>query len=270
VPPAAPDDRAQPPGWRDWPVGAEPPPQWPQRWEDGRARAVDAVRDRLTTRRDPVRRHQRRKRWTRRSMAARGAATLGLAWVTMHVDPAPGIELGEVFWGTTTVLVGAGAVGAGRRLWQLERTSPPVMPPRPAPLPPAGSAARGALVRLAERERVLADLLVHLGPAADDPRLVAADAAGALRTHGARVTAVEAARRGAPPDSRAGLDAAVMVLARQLDDGVDGYDALVIAAADAVSASASLQTGDPVLALRLTDATDALAGLARGLREVAG
>jgi hypothetical protein len=188
----------------------------------------------------------------------------------MHVDAAPGIDLGEVFWGTTTVVVGVGAAGAGRRLWRLEHMTPPAAPPRPAPLPPAGSAARAGLERLAEREWVLAGLLAHLGSAADDPRLVAADAAAALRKHGARVAAVEAARRVAPPESRAGLDAAVAVLVRQLDDGVAGYDALVVAAADAVSASASLQAGDALLAYRLTDATEALAGLARGLREVGG
>jgi hypothetical protein len=269
----------RPAGWPppagEWPPPAGwPPPgaEWPQRWDAGRVRAVEAaarVRAQVAGRRDPVRRHERRKRWTRRSLVARGVATLGLAWVTMHVDPAPGIELAEVFWGTTTAIVAAGAVGTGRRLWKLEHTSPPVAPPRPAPLPPAGSAARGALGRLAERERVLADLLAHLGSAADDPRLVAADAAAALRAHGARVTAVEAARSGAPPESRAGLDAAVAVLARQLDEGVAGYDALVVAAADAVSASATLQAGNPVLAQRLTDATDALAGLAQGLRDVA-
>jgi hypothetical protein len=43
-----------------------------------------------------------------------------------------------------------------------------------------------------------------------------------------------------------------------------------VAAADAVSASATLSVADPVLAQRLADATDALAGLARGLREVSG
>jgi len=243
--------------------------------EGGRLWAADAtgrVRERLTRRRDPVRRHERRKRWTRRSFAARCIATAGLAWLTMHVDPTPGIDLGEVFWGSTTVVVGAGAVGTGRRLWQLEH-NPPVAPPRtapPPPLPPAGSAARRPLQRLAERERVLADLLAHLGPAADDPRLVAAGAAAALRAHGARVAAVEAARHGAAPASRAGLDAALAVLTHQLDDGVAGYDELVAAAADAVAASATLQAGDPMLAQRLAEATDALAGLAQGLREVTG
>jgi hypothetical protein len=58
------------------------------------------------------------------------------------------------------------------------------------------------------------------------------------------------------------------VLLRRLDDGVAGYDALVVAAADAVSASATFQAGEPVLAARLQDATDALAGLAAGLRDV--
>jgi hypothetical protein len=97
---------------------------------------------------------------------------------------------------------------------------------------------------------------------------VAADAAAGLRRHADRVTAVHRARVGAPPASRPGLDAALGVLLRQLDDGVSGYEALVVAAADAVSASATFQAGDPVLASRLTDATDALAGLAAGMRDV--
>jgi hypothetical protein len=79
---------------------------------------------------------------------------------------------------------------------------------------------------------------------------------------------VDRARSGAPPAARAGLDAALGVLVQQLDDGVAGYDALVVAAADAVSATATFKAGDPVLASRLTGATDALAGLAAGLREV--
>ena len=140
----------------------------------------------------------------------------------------------------------------------------------PAPRrPPRGCPARRPLDRLAERERALAGLLGHLGAAGDEPREVAADAAATLRELGARTTAVDRARRGAPPASAAGLDAAVAVLMRQLEAGVAAYDALVVAAADAVAASATLQAGDPVLLLRLTEATDSLAGLAQGLREVA-
>ena len=56
----------------------------------------------------------------------------------------------------------------------------------------------------------------------------------------------------------AGLDAAVAVLVERLDAGVAAYAALVVAAADAVAASATLQAGDPVLLLRLTEATDSL------------
>jgi hypothetical protein len=122
--------------------------------------------------------------------------------------------------------------------------------------------------RLAEREKVLADLFGHLGAGADSACAVAADAAAALRVHAARVTSVDQARRGAPPDSRASLDTAVAGLRGQLDAGVAGYDALVVAAADALSASASVEAGDKVLAARLQDATDELAGLAAGLRDV--
>jgi hypothetical protein len=287
-PPAAPP-WSHPPG--EWPAGAEravdapspapPPTGWPATglspWGSGRVgwvrgAALSGLRvaapaaerrfqQAVTAWRDPGRRFERSKRRARRWLVLLSLLTAALAVATWQVSDGGW----AVPVGLATVLVGLKAVEAGRRVWRLEHTAAP--PPSAAPLP-RGSAAWPAMQRLAERERVLADLLSHLGPSADDTRCVAADAVAALRTHAARVSAVDRARRGAVPAARAGLDAALAVLVQQLDDGVAGYDALVVAAADAVSAAATFQAGDPVLASRLADATDTLAGLAAGLREV--
>jgi hypothetical protein len=219
---------------------------------------------------DPARAFRRSRRRAQRALAVRSFGTLGLAWLTTTVGVAPGIEMGEVFWGSATVAVGVTAVGAARRVWRLQHTDPPAPAPRRWPLPPRGSAVRPPLERLAQRERALAELLGHLGPDAAEARAVAADAAGALRAVGARAAAVEQARLGATPATEPGLDAALGLLLRQLEEGVAAYDSLVAAAADAVAASVTLHAGDPVLAARLSDAVDALAGLARGLREIAG
>ncbi|MEN3361968.1 MAG: hypothetical protein V7637_5950 [Mycobacteriales bacterium] len=216
--------------------------------------------------RDPARRFARSKRRARRMLLLMALVTAGLAWLTAHVaGDVPGIQAAQVFWAACTAVAAVKTAGAGYRVWRLAHTAPPL--PAPQPLP-RDAAAYPAMRRLDERERVLADLLSHIGPAADDTRGVAADAAAALRRHASRATAVDRARAGAPPTSRAGLDAALGVLVQQLDDGVAGYEALVLAAADAVSASATLQAGDPVLGARLADATDRLAGLAAGLRDV--
>jgi hypothetical protein len=238
--------------------------------DDARRWAGDRVAA-LTGWRDPARQHARRVRRARRAVGVRAVGAGGLAWVTSVVGATPGIEAGELAWGGATAVVALGALGAGRRLAELRRTPPPPRP-RPAARPrrlPRDCPARGPLDRLDERERVLAGLLDHLGPAGDDTRAVSADAAAALRELGARTAAVDRARRGAPADSAAGLDAAVTLLVQRLEAGVAAYEALVVTAADAVAATASLHAADPVLLARLTEATDALAGLAAGLREVA-
>jgi len=244
-----------------------------------RATARDGLamlRQAVTSRRDPARLHAKRLRRARRAVGVRSVAAAGLGWLTATVGATPGLELGEVAWGGATAVAALGAVSAGLRLAELRRA--PVPAPRTAPLPgavrvkrpPRDCPSRGPLDRLADRERALAGLLVHLGPAADEPRVVAADAAALLRELGSRITAVDRARRGAPDASRAGLDSAVTSLVGRLEAGVTAYEALVVAAADAVAAGATLRTGDALLAARLSEATDSLAGLAAGLREVAG
>jgi hypothetical protein len=213
---------------------------------------------------DPVAAFERTQRRAWRGFWTRAAGTVLFVIGFTQVD---GLTA-HVATGALAVGCGISAVGSGWRAWRLSRATPPAPPPAPVPLPPKGSPARPAMERLAERETVLADLFGHLGAGADSARAVAADAAAALRVHAARVTSVDRARRGAPPDARASLDTALASLRGQLDAGVAGYDALVVAAADALSASASVAAGDKVLSARLQDATDELAGLAAGLREV--
>jgi hypothetical protein len=214
-----------------------------------------------------VRKFARKKRRARRKLAFRAVLTAVLALIAVTTGSRSGLEVSEALWGSAAAVSAWRLVGAGRRVWRLERTPPP--PPAPGPLPPPESVARPAMERLQEREQVLADLVGHLGPAAGDTPRVAADAAAALRAHAARATSVDRARRGAPPAALPGVDAALAVLMQQLDDGIAGYEALITALAEAVCATATFHTTDPLLAQRLQEATDALAGLAAGLREIA-
>jgi hypothetical protein len=205
---------------------------------------------------DPARLHARRLERAHRSTRAQSYAAGGVGLATAAAVPLAG--LGPVVYagGGLTAVVAGGAALAGMELRRLRRMPPP--PPKPA-RPPRDSPARGPLDRLAERERALHDLLAHLGDAADEPRRVATAAAQRLRGLGARLTAVHQAHRTA-----GGLDEAVDALRARLVAGVEAYAALVVAAADAVAADAGLHP--PV---ELQEATDALAGLAAGLRDVA-
>ena len=137
--------------------------------------------------------------------------------------------------------------------------APPVLalPPAPpvAPPPDPRSAAWPAIRRLEVVRAELTRLLPLVGPAgrsvADEAWYAAGEADGALRWQAARLAAVEP-HRGADHE-----------LLRPLYDGVEAQERLVTAVADLVAASA-----DPMATARLQDATDALHGLAQGLREV--
>jgi hypothetical protein len=230
-------------------------------------RALGRLGGRVAGWRDPARRLRRRRRWARRSLTFWLLVTAFLGLLTTLIIRTGSSAGGAVlFFIVATAVAAAEAALAGRKLRKLRRVPEPLS--AAGVLPPRSSAARPAMERLAERERVLAGLAVHLGPSAASTCAVATDAAGALYTHAARVTAVDQARRGARGPARHELDKALTGLLRQLDEGVARYDELVLAAAAAVSASASFQAGDQVLAARLVDATDALAGLAAGLRHV--
>ena len=206
---------------------------------------------------DPARAHAKRIRRARRRLHTRATVAVGFAGLTGAAVAASAPEVAEVGLGAGAVLVGVAAVRAGRRLGTLRRR--PAPPPRPA-RPPKDSPARSPLDRLATQEQTLHTLLAHLGEAAAEPRRVAAGAAAGLRELGARLTAVDRAHR-----VSGGLHDAVAALRRQLDAGIAAYDALVVAAADAVAADAGLRTPAP----SLQEATDTLAGLAAGLRAVA-
>jgi hypothetical protein len=139
---------------------------------------------------------------------------------------------------------------------------PPAPPPPPSPPvatvpppPPPGSAAFPAVRRLEDARAALLRLVPLVAPAgreaADEAWRVAAESHVALRWQAARLAAVEP-HRGAEP-----------ALVDLLYTGVVAQERLVAGMADLVSASA-----DPLATARLQDATDALHGLAQGLREV--
>lgn len=217
---------------------------------------------------DPAARAARKRRRARRSLGYRLLATIGLTWVTSWVGARSGVELGELFWGTASVLAGLGTIDAGRQVWRIERTPRPVhLPPTPKP-PPASSAARVPMNRLAAREHALGELLTVLGPVAGDTWAEATAASGALRHLADQVVVLESARAGVPTDARPGLDSALAALRSRLEEGVSAYDRLVSAATDAVAASADGHRDSVGSVQRLGEAADTLTGLARGLREV--
>lgn len=131
----------------------------------------------------------------------------------------------------------------------------PVAQPAAAPPPDPRSAAWPAVRRLEAVRQELVRLIPLVAPAgrsaADEAWRAAGEADAALRWQAARLAAVEPHR---------GADAELL---RPLFAGVEAQERLVLAMADLVAASA-----DPLATERLHDATDALHGLAQGLREV--
>ncbi|WP_410643204.1 phage shock envelope stress response protein PspM [Amycolatopsis sp. lyj-346] len=175
------------------------------------------------------------------------------------------------------VVFGTFGVRTGLKLRELKRTPIPAAPAGPPPLPPARSAAREPMERLAECEASLTELLRQLSvpsslgtpPVSEvsvaDARQTATEAAAALRGLASRIQAIERGRDSAPAREKAALDAAVAKLREQLDDGLEGYRGLVAAAGHTVAAA-----GDGLVTSKqaLTDATDHLAGLAMALRDL--
>ena len=141
----------------------------------------------------------------------------------------------------------------------LRRPSPaaPVLPPVVAVAPPPDrrSAAWPAVRRLEVVRVELVRLLPLVAPAGRDAATeawaAAAEADAALRWQAARLAAVEP-HRGAAAE-----------LLAPLFHGVGCQERLLAAVADLVAASA-----DPLATTRLQDATDALHGIAMGLREL--
>ena len=243
----------RPPSITDMPAFAEVRAKW-DRWNE------------------PAARHARRKARTSRALTLWIVLVLlcGLGAVTglLTVESTSTVAVGMA----GVIVFGALGVRSGLRLRRLNRTQLPVSTV-PAPLPPAGSAAHEPIRRLAECEESLAELLRQLSAlsvavpemSVEAARTTAVEAAAALRGIAVRIQAVERARKAAPASERGALDSAVHTLREQLEDGLDGYGALVAAAGRAVAASGNgLQQSKEAL----TDATDRLAGLAIALREL--
>jgi hypothetical protein len=250
--------------------------------EQLRGPVLTEVRRKIARWRDPRARAIRQRRRAKRT-ATGGAATAGVfgaGAVTSASVPqlwawadSAGVFLQDVTTfglGGLAVLGGATAVRAGVKYRRLKRTPLPEAPPEPVPLPPSSSAAREPMQRLRDAEATLHRALEQLkavgaGSAAADARVTADSTAAELRRGADRLVAVEAAIPHAPAADKAALRADVERLRAELDEGVDGYGALVAAAGRAVAAS-----GAPEQKHLLQDATDRLAGLADGLRELLG
>lgn len=236
------------------------------------------VRKRIARWRDPRARLLRKRRWTKRTAAGSGVATgvfgVGAVGSATAEVLAPVLQYSAATgFGGLAVLSGAGAVGAGMRYRRLKREPLPEAEPEPVALPPSGSAAREPMRRLRDAEQSLHQALEGLRQATVVSDSVAvteargtADATARELRHGAdRLVAVEAAREHAPSEQRVQLDEDVRRLRGELDEGVEEYGKLVAAAGRAVAASDAPEQRD-----LLQDATDRLAGLAAGLREVLG
>jgi hypothetical protein len=244
--------------------------------EQLRGPVADTVRTKVHGWRDPRAKMLRRRRRAKRATVAwSGATVLGGVWI--------GVEHAALFGfaGVTAMIVTAlflyCLVGSARKTIMLHRQALPAAAPPPVRLPPGGSVAREPMRRLAEAEASLAELLVQLGtprPGGLAPlpaeslahaQESAAEAATALRAVAAQLTAVERARDIAPMSQRGPLELGVTDLSRRLDEGLDGYLALIGTAGQAVIASSA---GSPNEAL--LDASDRLSGLASALRELSG
>lgn len=199
-----------------------------------------------------VRRHEKAVTRARTGLPRQTLVAVAAGLASVPLDASQGV--------LAMVVSGVAGLGAYRSLQTLRR--PPLPPLRLlpsavalAPPPHPRSAAFPAVRRLEVVRDELCRLLPLVAPAgrevAQQAWCAAAEADGALRWQAARLAAVE----GYPDLARTLLPA--------LHDGVDRQEQLVVAAADLVAASA-----DPLATSRLQEATDALHGLAQGLREV--
>ncbi|MFC7616804.1 hypothetical protein ACFQV2_28485 [Actinokineospora soli] len=237
-----------------------------------RADAIAEVRTRLAQWRDPRARALRKRKRAVRSTTVWAGAGLTTGTGAAVVDAAvanPGASV-PVLIGAA-VLSGVTALASGVRAWRLHREPLPEGVRVRTALPPHDSQAREPMRRLSEAEDTLRELLSQLRRAAlvppesvEDSSRTGAEAAAALRGVSAQLQAVERARDHAPAADRAALTAGVHGLRRQLDDGVEGYCALVAAAGRALAASTAAGPRHD-----LVDATEHLAALAVALRELA-
>jgi hypothetical protein len=197
-----------------------------------------------------VRRRQKAVARARRALPWQGGVLLGSTAWAIAADP--GVPIGIV--GFLAMLGGIRSVGV--LMSPAPQPAPVAQPVLPvAPPPDPRSAAWPAVRRLEGVRAELTRLLPLVAPsgraAAEEAWHAAAESDAALRWQAARLAAVEP-HRGADPE-----------LLRPLYAGVEAQERVVAAVADLVAACA-----DPRASARLQDATDALHGLAQGLREV--
>lgn len=216
---------------------------------EARAAERAALRARLAQAR-AVHRRERRVVKARQRLPGQAVLAVGAALATL---PSP---VDWPFWALSAVA----AWGAARSIGVIRSPAPELPPalPAPVPLPPPphpGSTVFPAVRRLETVRLELSRLLPLVSPAgraaAEEAWEAAAEADLALRWQAARLAAVE------PHGS---LDPQLL---QTLEEGVLCQERLVTAVAALVAASA-----DPLAGGRLQDATDALHGLAQGLREV--
>lgn len=243
-------------------------------------------------------RYFRRLRRLRRKARRWSVAAGGLGGAAAVLTPYHGIGLPDAFWAAAA---GGALVLAAWRWADLRAHAAQPAPPPPDPAQAAarararlvatverlpggrellqevrrqrdrlalrGSAAADAWTRLDQAASTLADLADRLtGPGAP-AALEAAVAEQSLRDLARRVTSVEKALRFAPDDSRPQLEEAHRDMVEQLTAGVTAYERLV-AAAVAYVAEESRVAGDDTAAVRLTEASDLLHGVAAGLAEL--
>ncbi|TDD49265.1 phage shock envelope stress response protein PspM [Saccharopolyspora elongata] len=250
--------------------------------EQLRGPVLSEVRRKFANWRDPRARLLRQRKRTKRTAvgSAASAGVFGAGAVTSASLPEMWAALGDMGWllqyasttglGGIAVISGVGAVKVGLKYRRLMRTPLPEPQPEPAALPSQGSEARVPMQRLRDAEQSLRHALAQLtsagaGSAAADARATADIAAAELRRVAERIVAVEAAIPHAPETQKAALRADVQRLREELDEGLDGYGGLVAAAGRAVAASGASEQK-----YLMQDATDRLAGLAAGLREIFG
>lgn len=130
-----------------------------------------------------------------------------------------------------------------------------------------GTAAAEPWARLDRAATTLAGMAGRLSGLADPAVLEAAEADQALRDLADQVANVERAMRLAPSPARESLTETHRVLLEQLHDGVAAYEQLVAAAAGYLAEDTRPTGGNPA-AVRLTEATDLLQGVASALSEL--
>lgn len=202
----------------------------------------------------------RKRSLSRRGFGYRLLGAVGLIVLTLEIGDQPGLEFVEFGAGLAASVAAVGAIDAGVRAYRIHlgwHATPKIAV---STLPDEGSRAFAPLVRLASRERELADHVTALPDAVSaDTWRQACAAARVLRTHAGQIAAAE--NRPAPRDGPAvGID----LLVSRLREGVSAYERLTDTAAELVA-----QHGDGSASadasLRLADATDALVGMTRGL-----